>query len=50
MSPIPPEALPLADSDTSEYQDKDVLKLAEKDHARELKAYKQAVKDRDKAI
>ena len=50
MPPIPPEALPPADSDASEYQDQDVLKVAEKDHARELNAYKQAVKDRDKAI
>jgi hypothetical protein len=27
-----------------------MLEFAEKDHARELKAYKQAVKDRDKGI
>ena len=32
------------------YQDKDARKLAEKEHAREVKAYQQAVKDRDKTI
>ena len=50
LPPIPSLPSPPADFDASEYQDKDVLKLAEKDYARRLKNYKQAVKDRDKAI
>ncbi|MCJ1329594.1 hypothetical protein MMC10_006274 [Thelotrema lepadinum] len=47
VTPMPP-ALP--EFDASQYQDKDILKLAEKDYARKLKAHKQAVKDREKAI
>ena len=32
------------------YMDKDTRKLAEKEHSRQVKAYKQAVRDRDKGI
>ena len=32
------------------YTDKDTRKLAEKEYARQVKAYKQSIKDRDKAI
>lgn len=44
---LPPEP---AAFNSSPYPDKDTSKLAEKEHFRQVKAYKQAVKDRDKAI
>ena len=47
LPPKPPEPEPF---DASLYPEKDTRKLAEKDHARLVKAHKQAVKDRDKAI
>ena len=43
--PIPPEPI-----DASQYRDGDALKIAQKDHERLTKAYKQAVKDRDSSI
>ncbi|KAI9717747.1 MAG: hypothetical protein M1812_004476 [Candelaria pacifica] len=47
LPPIPTEPLPL---DTTQYTSKDTRKLAEKDHARTLKAYKQALNDRSRAL
>jgi len=44
---MPAEPRPL---DLSQYTDKDARKLAEKDHARTIKAYKSAIKDRNYAI
>ena len=46
--PIAPENPALFDPTL--YPDKDTRKLAEKEHSRQVKAYKQAVRDRDKAI
>ena len=50
LPPVPPIPSALPEFDASQYQDKDVLKVAEKDYARKVKAYKQALKDREKAI
>ena len=47
LPPMPEE--PPAFAPTS-YADKDAQRLAEKDHARRIKAFQRAVKDRDKAI
>lgn len=47
LPPVPKEPVPF---DPAPYTDKDARKLAEKEHSRQLKAYKQAVKDRDKAV
>ena len=50
LPPIPPmPEEPPAFAPTT-YTDKDAQKLAEKDHARRIKAFQRAVKDRDKAI
>ena len=50
LPPIPPmPEEPPAFAPTT-YADKDAQKLAEKDHARQMKAFQRAVKDRDKAI
>lgn len=50
LPPIPPmPEEPPAFAPTT-YADKDAQKLAEKDHARRIKAFQRAVKDRDKAI
>ncbi|MCJ1274377.1 hypothetical protein MMC21_002173 [Puttea exsequens] len=53
VSSLPP--LPAAPEEPSAfdpklYTDKDARKVAEKEHIRQVKAYKQSVKDRDKAI
>lgn len=50
LPPVPAEPEEPAPFDPTPYTDKDTRKLAEKDHARQVKAYKQATKDRDKAI
>ena len=50
LPPIPAEPTKPLDFDPTAYHDKDVLKLAEKDHSRKMKAYQSAVKDREKAI
>lgn len=50
LPPVPSAPEEPEPFDASNYTDKDTRKLAEKDHARLVKAYKQAVKDRDKAI
>ncbi|KAI9770070.1 MAG: hypothetical protein M1840_003520 [Geoglossum simile] len=47
MPPIPKEP---PSFDPSQFTNKDALKLAEKEHARIVKAYKQAVKDHSKSI
>lgn len=50
LPPIPFAPEEPAPFDPTRYTDKDTRKLTEKEHSRQLKAYKQAVKDRDKAI
>ena len=50
LSPIPTAPEEPAPFEPSLYTDKDTRKLAEKEHSRQAKAYKQAVRDRDKAI
>lgn len=50
MPPIPPMPTAPPAFDPSKYQDKDVLKLARKDHDRQVKLYEQAKKNREKAI
>ncbi|KAL6713441.1 hypothetical protein ACLMJK_008906 [Lecanora helva] len=50
LPPIPSAPKEPSPFDPNQYTDKDTRKLAEKDHARLTKAYKQRIKDRDKAI
>ena len=50
LPPIPPAPEEPPPFNSSSYTDKDTCKLAEKDYARQVKAYKQAIKDREKAI
>ncbi|KAF2817682.1 uncharacterized protein BDZ99DRAFT_505303 [Mytilinidion resinicola] len=50
LPPIPPVPDEPPSVDFSQYTDKDTRKLAEKEHARVLKNYKQTVKDRNAAI
>lgn len=50
LPPLPSPPTEPASFDPISYTDKDTRKLAEKDHARQIKAYQRAVKDRDKAI
>jgi hypothetical protein len=50
LPPIPPVPPEPPFFDPSQYQDKDLRKLAEKEHSRALKAYRKAVKDRDTSI
>ena len=50
LPPLPPMPKEPPAFDPTFYADKDAQKLAEKDHARQIKAFQQAVKDRDKAI
>ena len=50
LPPIPTGPDEPASFDPKLYPDKDTCKLAEKEHIRQVKAYKQAIKDRDKAI
>ncbi|MCJ1256434.1 hypothetical protein MMC24_004255 [Lignoscripta atroalba] len=50
LPPVPPEPSEPSPFDPSPYNDKAVRKLAEKDHSRQMKAYRQAIKDRDKAV
>lgn len=50
LPPLPPEPTEPQPFDPSPYTDKDVRKLAEKDHARLIKTYKQAVKEHEKAL
>lgn len=50
LPPIPTTPEEPAPFDPSLYTDKDTRKLAEKEHSRQVKAYKQAVRDRDKGI
>ena len=50
LPPIPTTPEEPAPFDASLYTDKDTRKVAEKEHARQVKAYKQAVKDRERGI
>ncbi|KAF2092099.1 hypothetical protein K490DRAFT_32395 [Saccharata proteae CBS 121410] len=50
LPPVPPSPSEPSPVDFSQYTDKDARKIAEKDHARAVKAYKQAVKDRNSAL
>lgn len=50
LSPVPAEPEEPPPFDPAVYKDKDARRLAEKDYARQAKAYKQAVKDREKAF
>jgi len=50
LRPVPPAPEEPPPFNPDSYPDKDTRKLAEKDHARLVKTYKQATKDRDKAI
>lgn len=50
LPPVPTAPEQPAPFDPALYTDKDTRKLAEKENSRQVKAYKQAVRDRDKAI
>lgn len=50
LPPIPDEPTEPPPLDLTLYPDKDAQKLAQKQHDRTVRAYKQAVKDRDEAI
>ena len=50
LPPLPPMPEEPSAFDSTAYADKDAQKVAEKDHARRIKAFQRAVKDRDKAI
>lgn len=50
LPPIPSAPEEPAPFDSAIFTDKDTRKIAEKEHSRQVKAYKQAVRDRDKAI
>ena len=50
LPPLPPMPEEPPAFDPTSYADKDAQRLAEKDHARQIKAFQRAVKDRDKAI
>lgn len=50
LPPVPAEPEEPSPFDPTLYTDKDTRKLAERDHARQVKAYKQAVKDHKRAL
>lgn len=50
LPPLPPAPSEPTPFDPTPYPDKDTRKLAEKEHARLMKTYRQGVKDRNKAI
>ena len=50
LPPVPRLPHPPAPFDASKYTVKDTLKIAEKEHARQSKAYERAKKDREKTI
>jgi hypothetical protein len=50
LPPVPEEPTEPPPLDLTSYPDKDVQKLAQKQHERAVKAYKQAIKDRNEAI
>ncbi|OCK79800.1 hypothetical protein K432DRAFT_426225 [Lepidopterella palustris CBS 459.81] len=50
LPPIPPVPQEPLEVDFSLYTDKDARKIAEKEHSRVVKAYKQVIKDRNSAI
>ncbi|KAL1865079.1 hypothetical protein Plec18167_009548 [Paecilomyces lecythidis] len=49
LPPLPPLPEEPAAFDPTQYADKDTLKLAQKEHSRQIKAYERAKKDREKA-
>ena len=50
LPPVPPTPSEPPAFDAASYTDKDTRKLAEKEHSRQVKAYRQALKDREKSI
>jgi len=50
LPPLPDEPIEPPQLDLSSYPDKDVQKVVQRQHDRRLKAYKQAIKDRNDAI
>ncbi|KAL9581689.1 MAG: hypothetical protein Q9212_003746 [Teloschistes hypoglaucus] len=50
LPPLPSKPEEPPPFDPTSYTDKDILKIASRDHARLVKAYHRALKDRDKAI
>ena len=50
LPPVPPSPSEPEPFDPSSYSDKDIRKLAEKEHSRQVKAFQRAVKDREKII
>jgi hypothetical protein len=50
LPPVPDEPTQPSPLDLSKYSDKSAQKIAQKDHDRVMKAYRQAVKDRNAAI
>lgn len=50
LPPLPPLPEEPATFDPSQYPDKDTLKLAQKEHSRQVKGYERAKKDREKAL
>ncbi|KAI4204141.1 MAG: hypothetical protein LQ350_001332 [Teloschistes chrysophthalmus] len=50
LPPLPSKPTEPPPFDPTSYKDKDILKIATRDHARLTKAYQRALKDRDKAI
>jgi len=50
LPPLPPLPEPPPDFDSSPYHDEDAIKLARKEHDRQIKAYERAMKDRAKSV
>lgn len=50
LPPLPPPPIPPPSFDESTYDNEDNLKIARKDHERQVKAYERALKDRAKSI
>ncbi|KAL8667175.1 MAG: hypothetical protein Q9202_000747 [Teloschistes flavicans] len=50
LPPLPNKPTEPPPFDPTSYIDKDILKVASRDHARLVKAYQRALKDRDKAV
>lgn len=50
LPPLPDKPTEPPPFDPTSYTDKDILKIASRDHTRLVKAYQRALKDRDKAI
>ena len=50
LPPLPPVPISPAEFDASRYTNPDALKLAQKEHTQQVKAFERAKKDRDKTI